>query len=187
MLRCIGMTLKTLTIEGAPSPATGCKTQQDPSIRHTIDELPLNDFIQINTHFEDFFEKESKQFWKLRTIIQITITPHILSVTFVPISRTRCEILFIQKQNLVKETTGFIAPYFSKKVRAQLGAHQSFTAYHAIHDEKTIDSSLQVLNISSDHEIKAILEHFLKDSQTACLGLTYLYQNTYITHGWIKG
>ncbi len=186
--------ISVLTIEGILEPesySVGCsqesESHQQPAqmFQNTCD-YPIDDCLSIKNNFKMNFDRADPMFWKQRVIFHMMASPIIVSMSFIPFSGIKCQILFLQKINLLPKIRGFVAPYLSEEDQKKLCATATVPVCHKVHDENSIDDSLVGLDLCSE-ELRPILRYFLKDPATAFLGITFLgYGGRLILHGWLK-
>jgi hypothetical protein len=128
-------------------------------------------------------------FWKNRTVAHMLASPHVISISFIPSDGSECEILFVQKKDLAKKITGFVTHCFNECDQRKCGAmNERPLVYHTISNEEDIDRSLRgIANHINESELKPLLRHFLADSMTYCLAVTFQDDNKHVlTRGWVK-
>ena len=185
--------ISLLTIEGTLDPQripTPCSREvaygQAPPTEIFFKEsnFDLEKSIYLNENFEFYLNPKDPSFWKQRVFIQMVASPHIVSMAFIPYSGATCQTLFMQKINLIKKITGFVAPYLSLADQKNYGAIVAPPFCHMVHDEASILDSLRELDHSE--EIAPILRNFLHDPETVFLAITYLDAEQPISRGWLK-
>lgn len=146
-----------------------------------IDDRCIGPMVQ-QLHLDD------ANFWKNRTVAYMLAASHVVSISFIPSEGTEREVLFVQKEDLVKKTIGFVAPYLNNTQQMKIGAIPQLPKHYRVTSEDEIDQTLSgIRSPSIIHELKSILVNFLLDSKTSQVAITYQDDLKQIfTSGWTK-
>ncbi len=146
----------------------------------------LESLRTVKDNFESLCPPDAL-FWKRRLIVQVLLSPHITSISFIPYSLSSSTALFFQKIDQIEKTVGFVAPYLPEEEREIWEAESEFSICCRVSDKASAEKTIKWLEGSLHDEIKTCLRYFLKDKTSSAMGLTFMGPDqTYISCGWIK-
>ncbi len=122
--------------------------------------------------------------WQQRAIIQMMVSPSVISMGYEPVDESSWQIVFVQKINVIRQRFGFYAPYLSKKQTALWDAKRKFTFTHIA----TSDDFFNTVEEIDDEEVKKelclIFCCFWGDQQNKSLYVNFLVRGVGYSIGW---
>jgi hypothetical protein len=135
-------------------------------------------------------EMQPSDWWQERALGEMCASTKIISITFIPQgkARSQCSMLLMHKMNLSNKIHSLISRYFSQKAQEELGMVEDIPNFHVVADENSCWRSINQLSLGDDcPELIPILEDFLEDPETSCLGATWFGpEQKPISWSWIK-
>ncbi len=139
---------------------------------------------------DDFSNRieDSPDFWKIRIITHLAVSPLFYSVTFIPFDLTASQTWFVQKTDVGPALKGFYAPFLTEEQREDLGCIDKPDQFTIIENLQDIHSSISTLENEIYLDTFILLNYFLMDQLTAMVGFTSLDQHgNHTSRFWCKG
>lgn len=139
--------------------------------------------------------QEEKDFWKLRILALVGLSPAICSVSFLPFDLKSNQTWFMQKGKSEYPVNGFYAPFapFNEDPQSAKewgviisSAEVNRTDYIATNEDIVRSIDDLSYNQTLYNDVSFALKYFLLDSLSGTIGLTFYHHNQLITRLWVK-